>query len=146
MSDENDLIIKSLPYGNDFLFVKKIVSIDEHKIVAEVFYPSDSFFYSSHFKDNPVVPGVIITESIGQSALVAHIYFIMGIESFVKESKKCVLTNVQVDFFQSPQFDTTYYVRGEKVFFRNNFFRTNAVLVNENDDLIAQFNGSLKVV
>lgn len=146
MNDINDLILKSLPYGKDFLFVNKIVSVDFKKIETEVKFSSSSFFYSSHFKNNPIVPGVIITESIGQSALVAHLYYILGLDFFTNGTKKFVLTNIQVDFFQSPEFDLTYFVKGENVFFRNNFFRSNAVLVNEKDDLIAQFNGSLKVI
>ena len=146
MSSIEDKILENLPYGNSFLFIKKIVSVDRSSIITEVNYPSTAFFYSSHYVNNPVVPGVIITESIGQSALMSHLYFLMGVESFVCKSLKCFLTDIHVEFLDSPKFDTIYMVKSEKKFFRNNLFRATAILVDNNNNIYAQFNGSLKVI
>ncbi len=141
-----DNIVENLPYGDSFKFIKKIISVDDKNIITEVLFSSDSFFYSSHFINNPVVPGVIITEAIGQSALVSHVYFIVGLDSFISQSKKCFLTDIKVEFINTPKFDKSYFVKGESVFFRNNLFRSNAILVDENEVIYAQFSGTLKVI
>lgn len=139
-------IVDNLPYGDSFKFIKKIISIDQVNIITEVLFSSNSFYYNSHFINNPVVPGVIITEAIGQSALMSHVYFIVGMDMLNTESKKCFLSNIQVEFIKSPEFDKPYYVKGEKKFFRNNLFRSNAVLMDEDEVIYAQFTGTLKLI
>lgn len=141
-----DKIVDNLPYGDSFKFVKQILSVDDTNITTEVFFSSKSFFYDAHFIKNPVVPGVIITEAIGQSALVSHVYFIVGLDLFISKSKKCFLTDINVEFINTPKFDKPYFVKGKKIFFRNNLFRSNAVLVDEDEVIYAQFSGTLKVI
>lgn len=61
-----------LPHRPPFVFVREIVRCD-HGNVAEClteFAPSDPMF-AGHFPGNPLVPGVILTEALAQTAGIA---------------------------------------------------------------------------
>ena len=63
-----DVLFK-LPYSEPFLFVDDILHIDDESITGTYTFRQDLFFYKGHFKDNPVTPGVILTETMGQIGL-----------------------------------------------------------------------------
>jgi 3-hydroxyacyl-[acyl-carrier-protein] dehydratase len=68
MDMENDPrreIKELLPHREPFLFVDK-VEIVEGKIKAERTYPDSEFFFPGHFPGNPIVPGVILIETMAQ--------------------------------------------------------------------------------
>ena len=66
MSVTND--IKSLlPHREPFLFVDEIVSCDDNGSVSEHVFTENEFFFKGHFPEYPVVPGVILCETMAQS-------------------------------------------------------------------------------
>ena len=56
-----------LPHRKPFLFVDEIVEADEKKIVARHVFTEHEFFFRGHFPEYPVVPGVILVETMAQS-------------------------------------------------------------------------------
>jgi len=56
-----------LPHREPFLFVDEIVQADEKKIVARRVFSEKDFFFPGHFPGYPVVPGVILVETMAQS-------------------------------------------------------------------------------
>jgi 3-hydroxyacyl-[acyl-carrier-protein] dehydratase len=56
-----------LPHREPFLFVDEIVQADEKKIVAKHVFTEKEFFFKGHFPEYPVVPGVILVETMAQS-------------------------------------------------------------------------------
>jgi 3-hydroxyacyl-[acyl-carrier-protein] dehydratase len=56
-----------LPHREPFLFVDEIVQADEKKIVAKHVFTEKEFFFRGHFPGYPVVPGVILIETMAQS-------------------------------------------------------------------------------
>ena len=56
-----------LPHREPFLFVDEIVQADEKKIVARHVFTENEFFFKGHFPGYPVVPGVILVETMAQS-------------------------------------------------------------------------------
>jgi 3-hydroxyacyl-[acyl-carrier-protein] dehydratase len=56
-----------LPHREPFLFVDEIVSADENKIIAKRTFTEKDFFFKGHFPEYPVVPGVILVETMAQS-------------------------------------------------------------------------------
>jgi len=56
-----------LPHREPFLFVDEIVQADEKKIVAKHVFTEKEFFFKGHFPEYPVVPGVILIETMAQS-------------------------------------------------------------------------------
>ena len=63
----NSEIEKLLPHRSPFLFVDEIISFDEEKIIARHVFSENEFFFAGHFPGYPVVPGVILIETMAQS-------------------------------------------------------------------------------
>ena len=60
--------IKSLlPHREPFLFVDAIISADDNGSVSEHTFTENEFFFKGHFPEYPVVPGVILCETMAQA-------------------------------------------------------------------------------
>ncbi|GHV86237.1 beta-hydroxyacyl-ACP dehydratase [Spirochaetia bacterium] len=64
MSNE---IEELLPHREPFLFVDEIVSFNDETITARHVFTEKEFFFKGHFPQYPVVPGVILVETMAQS-------------------------------------------------------------------------------
>jgi 3-hydroxyacyl-[acyl-carrier-protein] dehydratase len=60
-------IASLLPHREPFLFVDEVLSADKEKIVAKHVFTEKEFFFKGHFPEYPVVPGVILIETMAQS-------------------------------------------------------------------------------
>jgi 3-hydroxyacyl-[acyl-carrier-protein] dehydratase len=67
VSENQNEIESLLPHRKPFLFVDKIVSADKDRIVARHVFGEGEFFFAGHFPQYPVVPGVILVETMAQS-------------------------------------------------------------------------------
>jgi 3-hydroxyacyl-[acyl-carrier-protein] dehydratase len=56
-----------LPHREPFLFVDEIVEASKERIVARHVFAESEFFFRGHFPEYPVVPGVILIETMAQS-------------------------------------------------------------------------------
>lgn len=78
-----------LPHRKPFLFVDKLRYCDQKRYVGEVTFGADAWFFKGHFPEYPVVPGVILVESMAQcggAGLVASgivrngLFFLIGVD------------------------------------------------------------------
>ena len=92
-------ILKHLPHREPFLFVDKIISVElGDKIHAQKNLLIDDEIFNGHFPNMPIMPGVLIIESLAQAA---------GILGFMTMSK-------------TPEEGSIYYFAGaDKVRFKN---------------------------
>ena len=66
---KKDEIKKYLPHREPFLFIDEVVEIKENEIIhARKLISEDEFFLEGHFPGNPIFPGVIIIEALGQAS------------------------------------------------------------------------------
>lgn len=55
-----------LPHREPFLFVDRLETVNQEEIVGYRKYSSSEYFFKGHFPEYPVVPGVILTETMAQ--------------------------------------------------------------------------------
>jgi 3-hydroxyacyl-[acyl-carrier-protein] dehydratase len=55
-----------VPHRSPFLFLDRIERADSKEIVGYRRYPASEFFFAGHFPSYPVVPGVILIETLAQ--------------------------------------------------------------------------------
>ena len=89
-----------LPHREPMLLIDELIDIKKlQSAVGIVNVKKDSFFVQGHFPDQPVMPGVLIVESFGQSAaaLTAH-----GLDRSTYENKLVFLMGVEKARFRNP--------------------------------------------
>src|SRR6056297_1258122 len=59
-------IEKYIPHREPFLLVDSLESYDEERIVGKKLFSEDMVFFAGHFPGYPVVPGVLLIESMAQ--------------------------------------------------------------------------------
>jgi len=80
--------IDVLPQKPPFLFVDEYLEIDEQHCLAKYTFKEDEWFFKGHFPGNPIVPGVILIEAMGQTVVSLCIYIVGKRENLPIENVK----------------------------------------------------------
>ena len=128
-------IVKLLPYQEPFLFVDELTSITENGVEGNYRFDEQAFFYEGHFKNNPVTPGVILTEVMAQIGVVSLGIYLMGKEAFNIAHAGIALTSQSIDFYLPVMPGEKVTVVSEKEYFRFNKLKCKVKLFNSKDQL-----------
>jgi len=131
-------IIKLLPYEYPFLFVDALSAISENGITGHYTFKKDEYYYKGHFKNNPVTPGVILTEVMAQIGVVCLGIYLLKDSISNKNEPKIALTSSSIDFFLPVYPEEKVTVISEKQYFRFNKLKCNVKMLNEKGDLICR--------
>ena len=131
-------IITYLPYTNPFLFVEEILKVSENGIEGSYTYKNDEYFYKGHFKDHPVTPGVILTETMAQIGVVCLGIYLLKDSLNSTEPPKIALTSNQVEFYLPVYPEEKVIVISEKMYFRFNKLKCSVKMVNEQGELVCK--------
>jgi len=63
--------LSSLPHRPPFVFVREIISCEPGRAECVTKFEADDPMFAGHFPGNPLVPGVILTEALAQTAGIA---------------------------------------------------------------------------
>lgn len=110
-------ILSHLPYTKPFLFVDDLEQIDENGVTGSYTFDANLDFYKGHFKDHPVTPGVILTETMAQIGLVCLGIFLSGSAEGGMPGH-VMLTSIAVDFVKPVFPGEKVTVIAQKVYFR----------------------------
>lgn len=130
-------IIEKLPYQDPFLFVDEILEVHEHQIVGSYTLKQDEYFYKGHFKENPITPGVILTEIMAQIGLVCLGMFILS-EQINNNPVKVAMSSTSIDFYKSVLPGEKVVVISKKEYFRFNKLKCQVEMYNEEEKLVAK--------
>ena len=64
-------IMNIIPHRYPFLLIDKVIKIEENKITAIKNVTANEYYFQGHFPAEPVMPGVLIIESLAQAGAVA---------------------------------------------------------------------------
>ena len=127
-------IISKLPYSKPFLFVDELLHIDENGVEGTYTFDENLDFYKGHFKDNPITPGVILTEVMAQIGLVCFGIFLLNDEFNINTS--IALTSTEIEFLKRVLPKEKVTVVSEKIYFRFGKLKCKVVMKNEKDEVV----------
>ncbi len=129
-------IYEKLPYSKPFLFVDSLHSIHENGVEGSYTFPEDSFFYAGHFKQNPVTPGVILTEVMAQIGVVCLGIFLL--DAIQTDTISIAMTATQIDFYKPVFPNETVTVRSTKEYFRFHKLKCKVDMLNSRGELVCR--------
>ena len=109
-------IIKKLPYAKPFLFVDELLFVNENGAKGTFTFRPELDFYKGHFKENPITPGVILTETMAQIGVVCLGIYLLG-NNFNSKSK-VALTSSEIVYLKPVFPNEKVTVISEKIYFR----------------------------
>lgn len=130
-------IINQLPYSEPFLFVDRLIHLDEDGVVGTYTFSKDQYFYEGHFKSMPVTPGVLLTECCAQIGLVCLGIYLIGKESQISEAQ-VALSSSNMEFLLPVYPGETVTVRSEKIYYRFQKLKCKVQLYNEKEQLVCK--------
>ena len=131
--------IKSkLPYENPFLFVDEIIDINENGISGNYTFDKEHDFYKGHFKNNPVTPGVILTETMAQIGVVCFGIYLLNQSGKDLNRLQIALTSSEIDFFKTVFPHEKVIVKSQKEYFRFNKLKCKVEMFNFKDELVCR--------
>lgn len=129
-------IIKKLPYKEPFLFVDELIEISENHVIGCYQFKADEYFYQGHFRDNPITPGVILTEVMAQIGVVCLGIFLL--EDVGRVPVGIAMTSSKMDFFLPVFPEQKVQVESKKVYFRFNKLKCSLIMKDSSGNLIAR--------
>lgn len=129
-------ILDKLPYSHPFLFVDELTKIDENSVEGNYTFSEDDFFYQGHFKDNPVTPGVILTECMAQIGVVCLGIFLLKDE--IENHPKIALSSTEVEFYLPVLPGEKLKVISEKKYFRFKKLKCEVKMYNPEGKLVCK--------
>ena len=137
-------IIENLPYEKPFLFVDELMHVDENGVEGVYVFSGDSDFYKGHFKDNPVTPGVILTECCAQIGVVSLGLFLL--QDVLKEGLAVGMSSSEMEFFIPVFPGEKVRVISKKVYYRFHKLKCEVKMYNSLNKLVCKgvISGMLK--
>jgi len=135
---EKQQIIALLPYQKPFLFVDEISSISENGVRGNYTFKETEFFYEGHFKENPITPGVILTETMAQIGVVCLGIYLLKNDVSEEKKPQIALTSNEINFYLPVFPNEKVTVISKKEYFRFNKLKCSVKMFNEKEELVCR--------
>lgn len=132
-------ILSFLPQQKPFRFLDEIVEVSEDVIVGKYTFKNDEYFYKGHFPNNPVTPGVILTESMAQTGIVSLAIYLTAMK-YGKDSLKqwqTFFTDSSIDYHRPVYPGETVTIEAKKMFWRRMKIRSEVKMINQDGLVVA---------
>ncbi len=113
-------VINQLPYKHPFLFVDQLEALDNNGASGFFTFKKEADFYKGHFRNNPITPGVLLTECCAQIGLVCLGIYLINLSKTVGvgEETPIALTSSEMEFYLPVYPNEKVKVTSEKIYFR----------------------------
>ncbi|MBK9464712.1 MAG: beta-hydroxyacyl-ACP dehydratase [Chitinophagaceae bacterium] len=129
-------IVALLPYTPPFLFVDELEEVTENGATGSYTFKPSEFFYEGHFKNSPITPGVILTETMGQIGAVCLGIYLLREEIVLKGLPDIALTSYETTFFAPVFPGEKVTVTSQKEYFRFSKLKCKVEMRNSEGKLI----------
>jgi len=143
MADKPELLRQTLalvPQQKPFRFIDAITSVDAKTIHASYRFREDEMFYKGHFPGNPITPGVILIETMAQTAVVAMgIYQLLnqGVTAFELQQMTTLFAFADaIEFNGIVVPNERAEIFGELIYLRRGHLKTKARIQRENGEIV----------
>jgi 3-hydroxyacyl-[acyl-carrier-protein] dehydratase len=138
-------IVKQLPYADPFLFVDRLLRVDEEGAEGEFTFRKGMDFYRGHFKDGAVTPGVLLTECCAQIGLVCLGLHLLGKSDTSR--MKIGLSASRMAYYIPVYPGTKVRVVSKKIYFRFHKLKCGVQMYDQVGGLICkgELEGMLKI-
>lgn len=131
-------IISLLPYSEPFLFVDTLEVVTEDEVVGHYTYREDAFFYQGHFKNHPVTPGVILTETMAQIGLVCMGIYLLRDKIANGLTPGMAFSSQAVDYYKAVYPGERVRVHAKKQYFRFGKLKCQVEMHNAQGELVCK--------
>lgn len=131
-----ETLIENLPYGNEFCFVDEIIEVNEEHCIGSYTFRDTHSFYKHHFVNNPITPGVILTECMAQIGLVCFGMHLLKEQNL--EDLKIGMSHTDIQFLKPVFPNEKVIVKSQKVYFRFKKLKCEVVMFDNQNQKIAQ--------
>lgn len=129
-------ILNLLPYAPPFLFVDELLEVTEEGACGIYTYRQDEYFYKGHFKNLAITPGVILTETMAQIAVVPLGIYLCREKLANSAMPQIALTSMEINF-HAPVFPgEKVTVRSQKKYFRFGKLNCQVEMVNSEGKMV----------
>jgi len=90
-----DEIKKLIPHRPPFLFVDKILEVSEEGAKTSLSVKSDMPFFEGHYPGNPIMPGVLLSESVFQTGAIYLSKQVIGSDELTSDDVTPVLSRIR---------------------------------------------------
>ncbi len=144
--DEKD-ILSLLPYEHPFLFVDELLEVHEEGTKGAFTFEENLDFYMGHFKDNPITPGVILTECCAQIGLVCLGIYLLNEESLSPGNIQIGMSSSEMEFLKPVFPGERVTVVSNKMYYRFHKLKCKVKMFDAQNNLICKgtLAGMLKV-
>ena len=131
-------LLAQLPYSSPFLFVDEILNVDSDSIEGKFTFSPDLDFYKGHFKDNPVTPGVILTECMAQIGVVCLGIYLLNQGKKDDLKAKIAMTSSEVEYLKPVYPGETVTVHSEKQYYRFEKLKCRVQMFDSENNLVCR--------
>ena len=90
-----DEIKKLIPHRPPFLFVDKIIEVSEEGAKTSLIVKSHMPFFEGHYPGNPIMPGVLLSESVFQTGAIYLSKQVIGSDELTSDDVTPVLSRIR---------------------------------------------------
>ena len=132
-----EAVLACVPQRKPFRFIDEIVEITNDHIVGRYRFREDEYFYEGHFPNDPITPGVILIETLGQIGVVAlGIYLLHQVNGTGLNEMATVLTEASVEFSAVVRPGEEVTVKARKIYFRRLKLKVEAEMTRADGTLV----------
>lgn len=133
-------LLALLPQQRPFRFVDEILEIDGKHVIASYRFRENEAFYSGHFPDRPVTPGVVLLEAMAQCGVVIHSLYLLALAASTEEAARyrTLVTGAEVEWLEPVYPGTAVVMHSDLLAWRSRRIRVQVKMHDSKNTLLAQ--------